>query len=410
VTHAPVAPIELRWLLRLRWLTLAAQALALGTGMAATAPASATIPVGLLALFTASNVAFALLPERLVPPIGAVLLADTLLLTVLLQATGGPTNPFTALYFVHITMAAVLLGTRWVLALLVASLAGYAVLFASDDAAAHQHDYDAHLRGMWIAFGVTAALVAFFVTRLTRELARRDRALSEERERTAKSAQVAALTGLAAGAAHELGTPVGTIVIAAGELERALSAHELPAEVMEDVRLIREEGRRCRAVLSELSAASGEARGDGFEETSLGQAVARALDRVGEARVRVEVEGDLDARAELPHTAFAVALANLLRNALDASPPDASVRVELRAERDRVEVQVVDRGDGMSPEVAARATDPFFSTKDTGMGLGLFLVRAFAEQLGGSLVLDSAPSRGTVVVLRLPRAPRRGDA
>lgn len=404
----PVASIGLRWLLRLRWLTLAAQALALASGLTPSTPAS-TFALGatLVVLFAASNVAFALVPERVVPPVGAVLVADTLLLTVLLQATGGPTNPFTALYFVHITMAAVLLGARWVLGILIASLAGYAVLFLSDAGAVHQHDYDAHLRGMWIAFGVTATLVAVFVTRLTRELARRDRELERERERAAKSAQVAALTGLAAGAAHELGTPIGTIVIAAGELERALAERDVPTAVLEDVRLIRDEGRRCRAVLGELSAAGGEARGEGFEETSLGEAVARALERLGEASRRVEVRGGEGERVELPPTAFAVALANVLRNALEASPPETRVTVELRAEPSTVAVRVVDRGAGMTPEVAARACDPFFSTKGSGMGLGLFLVRAFAAQLGGSLELDTAPGRGTSATLRLPRAPRR---
>lgn len=406
-----VDAVGLTWLIRLRWLTLAAQGLALGTAMTGASPPALWPPLSLLGLLAASNVVFAL--SRAAPPIGAVLVVDALALTALLHLTGGPMNPFTALYFVFITMAAVLLGTRWVVALLACSIVGYAALFAIDDPIAHHaHDFRAHLRDMWIAFGVVAALVALFVTRLTAAIAQRDAALREERERAARSAQVAALTGLAAGAAHELGTPINTMMLAAGELERALAERGLPDEVLADARLIRDEGRRCRAVLDGLSEAGGEARGEGFAETTLAAIVEAALSRLGREGARVEVEGELTATAELPVSALSTALRNLIRNALDASsgveePSLVSLRVTVGP--DEVCFEVTDRGVGMPDDVAARATDPFFSTKPEGrgMGLGLFLVRALAEQLGGHLDIDSRPGRGTTVRLRVPRAPGR---
>lgn len=401
---AAYAHFGLTWLVRLRWLTLAAQGLAVATAATGPEPVPLGAPLGLLAAVALSNLIFAV--GRAAPPVGAVLVVDVLVLTALLHLTGGPMNPFTALYFVFITMAAVLLGTRWVVALLACAVAGYAALFAVDDPVAHHaHDFRTHLRGMWIAFGVVAALLALFLTRLTRALAAREIELARERDRAARSAQVAALTGLAAGAAHELGTPINTMVLAAGELERALAERALPAAILEDARLIRDEGRRCRAVLDGLSEASGEARGEGFAETRLGDIVEAALAPLDRARVRVS--GDLDATAELPVAALSTALRNLTRNALEASADPVALEVHAGAEE--VALQVVDRGEGMSPEVAARAVEPFFTTKPAGagMGLGLFLVQALAEQLEGALEIDSRPGAGTTMTLRVPRAPDR---
>lgn len=399
--------VGLDWLIRLRWLTLAAQVAAVVTASHASAVAFA-----LLVLFGLTNVAFALLRERFAPPLGAVLVADTALLTLVLHVTGGASNPFTALYFVYITMAAVLLGTRWVVAIFVLSMLGYAALFAAETPHEH-HEFESHLRGMWIAFGISAGLIAAFVTRLTRALAKREAELAEERERAGRSAQIAALTSLAAGAAHELGTPIGTIVIAASELERTLKEHGAPEEALEDVRLIREEGKRCRAVLDGLSASTGEARGEGFAAMTLGEVAEETLARLSASqRARVKVEGDGAAEVELPPAALSVALANLIRNALDASEQQMQITLRFELDAERVSFRVVDQGRGMNEEQLARACDPFFTTKGEGrggegMGLGLFLVRALAEQLGGALTIESAPERGTVATLSLPRAPRR---
>ena len=121
----------------------------------------------------------------------------------------------------------------------------------------------------------------------------------------------------------------------------------------------------------------------------------------------MRVSGDLDATAELPVAALSTALRNLTRNALEASADPVALEVHAGAEE--VALQVVDRGEGMSPEVAARAVEPFFTTKPAGagMGLGLFLVQALAEQLEGALEIDSRPGAGTTMTLRVPRAPDR---
>lgn len=146
---------------------------------------------------------------------------------------------------------------------------------------------------------------------------------------------------------------------------------------------------------------------------TLGEVAEETLARLSASqRARVKVEGDGAAEVELPPAALSVALANLIRNALDASEQQMQITLRFELDAERVSFRVVDQGRGMNEEQLARACDPFFTTKGEGrggegMGLGLFLVRALAEQLGGALTIESAPERGTVATLSLPRAPRR---
>ncbi len=392
------ATVEPGWLIQLRWWTLAAWLVALVTSDAG------AVGYALIGGAAASNLALHALRGRLGSArlTGAVLVLDALLLTGLLHASGGPMNPFTALYFVYITMAAVLLSRVWIVALLLVSLAGYGALFLLAEPSHHAgHGMAAHLRGMWIAFGITAFLVALFVTRLRGLVARRDAALAEARDREARTRRVAALSGLASGAAHELGTPLGTIALTAGELERSLADVDLPHAARGDLRLIREEVARCRSILAGLAHVAGDVPGEALAEVALGELVDGALSRVDASRVSMNIASDEVAR--LPAAAVQVALRNLLQNALDAG--DGAVELRGAVEGGQVRLEVRDHGRGMSEEALRRATEPFYSTKaeHEGTGLGLFLVDAVAEQLGGRLELDSSPGRGTTARLVLPQ-------
>jgi two-component system sensor histidine kinase RegB len=127
--------------------------------------------------------------------------------------------------------------------------------------------------------------------------------------------------------------------------------------------------------------------------------------RLGESLAqRLDVSVPADAQAlDVPAEPLRQALVALLRNAFDASLPDQ--RVTMRVEQGNgFRVEVIDRGRGMDDTEIARAGEPFFTTKPTGagLGLGLFLVRAFADQMGGSLSLRSTPGAGTSAILELP--------
>jgi two-component system, sensor histidine kinase RegB len=413
--------IRADWLIRVRWGQAMAQVLIVA--VSAWLSGGRVHPIPLLALASvtvASNawLAWRLRAGRSVPPslCGAALLLDAVQITAALYLAGGPSNPFSIFYLVLITVAAVTIGSRWTWGLAVIALSCYAALFAlyvPSPAELHDHDgsrFAQHLRSMWLALTVAAGLTTFFVTRLSAVVEQRDREMQEVRERAARHERVAALTALAAGAAHELGTPLATMMVAAGELERALSlgGHSWPAGVSDDVRLIRTELERCREILDGMAAQAGDILGERFERLGVDQVVADAINLLREEESRrVEVVCEGSAPTILgPRRALGGAVANLVRNAVQAATDSGRVVVQISGNQAVGRLSVRDAGNGMPPDVLARTGDPFFSTRPPGegRGLGLFLARSLAERLGGRLDLESAVGFGTTARLELPVA------
>jgi two-component system sensor histidine kinase RegB len=391
------------WLLRLRWVAIAAEGLVLIFAPFTGVSLDRRPLFALVALHALTN---ALLQRRRTSlgeagfgeaTLGAVLVFDVWLLTALLGLSGGPANPFSVLYFTQVLVAALLLGPGWTFAVWLHTVSGYALIFFDHRALpglGHVHgDLGAHLWGMLAAYVLVSAILAFFVRRLAHVLDEQREALVSVRDRAARAERVASLTTLAAGAAHELGTPLGTIAIVAGELER-----QLEGSLAEDARLIRSEVARCRAVLDSLAARSGDVLGASPERLDLVALTRELREKLPSARAkRLVVTGEGSALA--PRAPLLQALEVLVQNAFDASGPDADV--ELLLSDDRVEVR--DHGAGMDAATLERACEPFFTTKPegVGMGLGLFLARSTAEALGGTLTLTSTVGEGTRATLRL---------
>jgi len=192
----------------------------------------------------------------------------------------------------------------------------------------------------------------------------------------------------------------------AKELERFLSAG-VPNEVRSDLRLVRDQVARCREILDRMAAHAGENVGESLTQLTLQQWLETSLDGLnGRDRVRVEPFPWRGAELVGPPRALGDALRGLLKNALQASGPAATVTLRVTAGRGRVRATVQDSGPGMPPEVLARVGEPFFTTKGPGegMGLGLFLTRALAEQLGGEFHIASRPGSGTEAWIDLPAA------
>ena len=411
--------IHLSWLVQLHWWAILGQAVVIVSADAVTGVAlPSTTLVGFLVVEAVGNVALGAWAARVRvsdAAIGTVMLLDVVVLTVLLDLTGGASNPFSTLYLVNIALGAVLLPPRWSWSLMGASLVAFASLFVHEALVGPAHHVHvtgdpqqlavAHLRGTWVALALAAIFVVFFVQRVSSVLAERDRELEETRMVAARREKLASLATLAAGAAHELGQPLGTIAIVAKELELAL-ASDTRDEVLNDLRLVREMVARCRAILNRMSARAGEHAGEALQRITGEGWKDSALDGLP-TRDRVVVER-IDPSIVIvgPPLALGDALRGLLRNGLQASGPGATVTLRITSERGRVRAAVRDRGPGMPPEVLARVGEPFFTTKGPGdgMGLGLFLTRALAEQLGGEFHIASRPGEGTEAWLDLPAA------
>lgn len=418
--------IQLSWLLKLRWGFIAGQGvtiLVVHQGLHIELPLGSLLAV--VALEIASNIGVALWVRRR-PAVkqwmlGVLLAADVMLFTALLYQTGGPYNPFNFLYLVHIALAAVVLRARWTWGLVALASGCFAALFvhtpigadAHAGHAGHMHampgmdgSMQMHLQGMWVAFGVAAAFIVYFVTRLTGDLAQREQELERARAQAARGERLSSLATLAAGAAHELATPLSTIAVVAKELERDLERGKSGPEASADARAIREEVERCREILFRMAADAGQSSGDGFAHTSVRELVDSAvggLSNPGRVRIAIDPEA-ARGRLFIPPRATAQALRGVLKNAQQAADDGSAVELRAAADDRVLRIEVQDRGVGMSDEVLARAGEPFYTTKEPGqgMGLGLFVARAVLERLGGGLELNSIAQRGTTVVLTLP--------
>jgi len=421
LSNVAAPQIALPWIVRLRYgmaigqiVTALFVRFALSVDIPLGAIAIAPALVGASNLWLAARVRHPELPRRIATStlVAWAFVLDTLCLTFLLMLSGGPTNPFSLLYLVHITLSAIILTKRWTWLLGALSTLCFGLLFwiyRPIPVLEMHHPADGtnlHLIGMWIGFGVAAVLVALFSGKISELLRQHENSLLQMQTELAKRDRLASLATLAAGAAHELNTPLGTIAVVARELELFATNTARNDAVAEDSRLIRTEVDRCREILWRMSVQGAQPAAHASESVDardLLNDVSREIQQPGRLEVAISFPGEPVALT-VPRRAVAQALIALTRNALEASAPDSMVRVVARQAGERFQFVVSDSGKGMSPGTLRRIGEPFFTTKEPGkgMGLGTFLVRTLAEQLGGRLTFESTPQAGTLAIFELP--------
>jgi two-component system sensor histidine kinase RegB len=417
-----VTAITLRWLLRLRWVGLVGQ-------MAALAFAATVIRLDLpwVPLFSVLGVAVAtniVLQRRSLGNAGkhqwviaAVIGVDVILLTVIIFFTGGASNPFTSFYLVLVALGAMTLNEGWLTGVVALAVIGYLVVFYNGVPLRGPDGigeigcpgFGLHLQGMAVAFFLTSTCIAYFVRKMHGSLQQRDVALTEMSQKAARVDQFSALAALAAGVAHELGSPLGTIAVASRELEVNLEKQAPSPGTLEDARLIRMEVERCRSILDRLDRRSTAGTGDAPEPCDAHMIVDDLKQTLPAVLIARLVVRDLTRGIQfhLPRSPLVQALIVLVQNASEADDSQEDIELNFTLADNRLNIAVLDRGHGMTDIVRKHAGEPFFTTKPPrkGMGLGLFLVRTLAQQLGGELRHEPREGGGTRAELQLSAVP-----
>ncbi len=416
----PAIPDEgrlwLTWLVRLRWLALFAQAVTLafvfhmlhGPGVIGTWIAT-------MAILVAANLwaaARAAQHEEVQPSsILGQLLLDVAALTTFFAIGGGPDNPFVPLYLVHVAMPAVMLPPQLAGVVIAAAMVGYTATFAWHLPLHFElHSLPASVLqrfGQWLAFFITTLSVLVFVMGLATSLRRRKEQLLEARDRTARTDRLRSVGTLAAGAAHELNTPLSTLGL---RLRRIRRRHTDP-ETTRDLAVMQEQVDRCTSIVQRLLVGAGNPMAADIERRPLGTMVFEAVRLWSKgAPLEVDLRDDSDAlMVELPGVAFHQALINLLENAREAQETTAATNplvVHVYRNGDLGVVDIEDAGCGL-PQAADHVGEPFFTTKASGTGLGVFVARAVADGAGGGLQYLPRERQGTVARWWFPESRRK---
>jgi two-component system sensor histidine kinase RegB len=236
----------------------------------------------------------------------------------------------------------------------------------------------------------------------------RDRLLAQMREDELRNERIVALGTLAAGAAHELGTPLSTMAVLARELESEPGAS---TDAINKLSVLRAQIDRCKQILATLAASAGAERAEAAQGAPLDDWLHDLVARVNALRpnvtVRTSIEGPLPAPRIVAEQTLGQAILNVLNNAADASPE--AVELAARWNAELLEVDVCDRGPGVAPDVAEVAGQAPVSTKEAGegLGLGLFLANTTLQRFGGSIRLYNRTGGGACAQILLPLAELR---
>lgn len=409
---AATARQNLVQLIQLRWIAVAGQLVTIAVvqwGLHIDLPLGAMALV--LVIFVAANIA-SLQRLRWPRPITNRelffgLTFDAVVLTSLLFLSGGPTNPFTSLYLLQVILGAVLLEAWAVWAMVGVALAGFIGLtFAYQPLVLPPHGpplLTLYIAGALIGFALDAVLLVVFIGRINRNLRQRDARLAELRQTAAEEDHIVRMGLLASGAAHELGTPLGTLDVILGDWRR-LPAVTRDPELAQDVEVMRAEVARCKAIVTGVLASAGEARAEAAGVSGLKAWLKDVFDdwaAYHPAGVALYDDGLASDPVVVADSALRQAITNLLENAFEASPEAIWMKTQLIDGTLRIRIQ--DAGPGFPPEALAEIGKPYQSTKQRlGSGLGLFLVVNVVRKLGGRLEARNRPTGGAEVSVTLP--------
>ncbi len=408
--------LRLNTLIRLRWLAVAGQSLAVlfvAYGLDFPLPVSWCFALIASAAWLNLFLTFRFpAAHRLKPyPAFAILVFDAAQLAGLLFMTGGLTNPFALLLIVPVVVSATSLPLRFtgLLGVLVALAASLLLFFRLPLPWPEGSGFDMpfiYLSGIWVSVLSTIAFTAVYAWRVAEEARQLSNALAATELVLQREQHLSALDGLAAAAAHELGTPLATISVVSREMERALGSDP---RFHEDVTLLRTQTERCRQILKRLTNLSAESE-EHLARLPLTSLIEEVTAPHREFGIAIRMDGEQSIGPEpvgRRNAGVIYGLGNLVENAVDFARETVTIRWHWN---DRVTVTIQDDGPGFPPEVIDRIGEPYISTREGmekggGLGLGLFIAKTLLERSGAALSFRNSnePGHGAHVEVNWPR-------
>jgi two-component system sensor histidine kinase RegB len=410
--------LRLDTFIRLRWFVVLGQTITLVAvrwGLGFEFPIWPTL--GIVAVSAATNLALRLRyprPHRLVDPAAGFLLAfDVVELAGLLYFTGGIDNPFFAFFLAPFLISATALApiTTFLIGILIIVVVTALSFFYVPLPWAVPGDINFPLLyrvSEWIAMAVQVGFIGIYTWKIAEETRELSDALSATELVLEREQHLSALDGLAAAAAHELGTPLATIALVVREMERSLPPD---SPYTEDVKLLREQGERCRAILRRItSLGSGDAP---FDRLSLSQLLNEVAEPHRNFGIRIDLALPREKSGEpviARNPGILYGLGNIVENAVDFADKEVTIAADWAG--DDIEVVVTDDGPGFADDIINRIGDPYVSWRERGagarqgLGLGIFIAKTLLERTGASLSVKNrdVPEKGAVVKIRWPRA------
>jgi two-component system sensor histidine kinase RegB len=338
------------------------------------------------------------------------LLIDILFFSLLLYFTGGASNPFISYYLIPISIAAITLPSTHSIIVALAALGSYTLLLnlyvplaaiapvemAHSGHSGHSGSAGLHILGMWVNFAISALIIIYFIRPMASTVKRQQQEIADQREIQLRDEQLLAVGTLAAGTAHELGTPLNTMKLIVDELVAET------AQPNSEHRLLQQQIETCKQTLKKLLMTAEESQSSQQKPMLVQDYFSQLLERWQLMRPSLKVSISLQSNQcmGLFHPTIEQSIINLLNNAADASPDQVEVAVSCNPKS--ATIDIYDYGPGLAGQDINDLGQAFVTHKADGLGLGLFLSQATLTRFGGSVCLRNAPNGGTHTQIILP--------
>lgn len=338
------------------------------------------------------------------------LLLDIAGWSVLMYFTGGANNPFISYFIVPVVIAAAVLprSYTWLLAGVASVI--YAILLYyyqpfplfTPHAGMNHGSSTQHIVGMWFNFLFSVGLISYFVVRMARTMHHQEQWVAQQREDRLRDDQIMAVASLAAGTAHELGTPLSTMAVLIDEM---LSDATLGEQARKDCELLQKQVQQCKTTMTELTRTAELDSAEQRQMQPVGEFARAVMERWRVRRPGINYRFDCppDSPAMALDTTLAQAIENLLNNAADSG--SASVTMTVSWDTRWVTFDIRDWGTGIAAEKMASLGKPVIHADRSGLGIGLMLSQAAVARYGGSIELRNHREGGVLATLRLPLSP-----